>query len=75
MKNYHRINVVQFISQRDDFSPDNANLKPTDAGYLQWHEDCPDKLVKVHDRLYRKIINMPLEDQFNGRIPYQKIDE
>ena len=33
------------------FMPDNGTLNPTDAGYLQWHQGCPDDLIPCH-RVY-----------------------
>ena len=59
----------------DDFIPDNSSRKPTDSGYLQWHQNCPDNLIKVHDRLYREFIETPSRGNYKDHIPYWKIDE
>jgi colanic acid biosynthesis protein WcaH len=59
----------------DDFIPDNSSRKPTDSGYLQWHQNCPDNLIKVHNRLYREFIETPSRGNYKDHIPYWKIDE
>jgi colanic acid biosynthesis protein WcaH len=58
----------------DDFIPDNSSRKPTDSGYLQWHQNCPDNLIKVQNVLYRKYIEAPVNGYFSGSIPYEYID-
>lgn len=37
------------------FVPENQGLAPADAGYLKWHDRCPDNLIKVHG-IYKKLI-------------------
>jgi colanic acid biosynthesis protein WcaH len=37
------------------FQPDNHTRLKTDPGYLAWHSQCPDNLVKCHD-MYRDFI-------------------
>jgi len=41
-----------------EFIPPNRGLKETDAGYLKWHNTCPKSLLSVHQKLYRKYINL-----------------
>jgi ADP-ribose pyrophosphatase YjhB (NUDIX family) len=43
-----------FLSSR--FTPENIGLKETDKGYLKWHDKCPENLIKIHDKIYRKFI-------------------
>ena len=43
-----------FLSK--DFTPENKGLTNTDAGYLQWHNTCPDNLLEVQS-IYRRFIN------------------
>jgi ADP-ribose pyrophosphatase YjhB (NUDIX family) len=37
------------------FVPDNAGRQPSDAGYLRWHDICPDDLVACQ-LVYRRYI-------------------
>ncbi|MCM8763860.1 MAG: NUDIX hydrolase [Candidatus Omnitrophica bacterium] len=37
------------------FVPANAELKEDDAGYLKWHNCCPENLIEVH-KIYKKYI-------------------
>lgn len=43
-----------FLSNR--FVPQNKKLSMTDAGYLMWHDTCPDNLLSVQE-MYRNYIN------------------
>jgi len=38
------------------FEPRNIGLSAKDAGYLQWHDRCPDDLIGVHE-IYRRHID------------------
>lgn len=38
------------------FIPENTGLSPRDAGYLAWHEKCPENLIQGHN-VYRRYIN------------------
>jgi colanic acid biosynthesis protein WcaH len=71
----HFISFLYNCSVGDGFIPDNRSREPADAGYLQWHQNCPSNLIKVHDQLYREIIEAPSIVQYKGHIPYRKIDE
>ena len=71
----HFISFLYNCSIGNDFILDNTSRKPSDPGYLQWHQHCPDNLVKVHNRLYRSFIESPTPKQYGDYIPYQKIDE
>lgn len=42
-----------FVSGK--FIPQNKGLKKYDNGYLEWHKNCPENLIKVHE-IYRKFI-------------------
>lgn len=37
------------------FVPENKGLSHEDAGYLMWHDICPDNLLKFHE-IYRKFL-------------------
>ncbi len=37
------------------FVPKNTGLSSKDAGYLMWHDSCPENLIKVHE-IYRNYI-------------------
>lgn len=39
------------------FIPENAGLSRDDAGFLMWHDRCPENLIEVHE-LYRKYIDL-----------------
>lgn len=38
------------------FVPDNKNLNINDAGFLMWHDKCPDNLLKTQE-IYRNYID------------------
>jgi colanic acid biosynthesis protein WcaH len=42
-----------FLNQK--YFPKNENLTEKDAGYLKWHDSCPEDLIQVHD-MYRRFI-------------------
>lgn len=52
----HFISFLYKCYLSSSFIPENKGLKETDAGYLKWHESCPDNLLKVHG-MYRRYIN------------------
>jgi ADP-ribose pyrophosphatase YjhB (NUDIX family) len=49
----HFISILYKCFLPSTFIPENKGLSPADAGYLKWHEVCPDNLLKVHE-MYRK---------------------
>ncbi|HNW44013.1 MAG TPA: NUDIX domain-containing protein [Elusimicrobiales bacterium] len=51
----HFISVLYKCSLSGAFEPRNEGVARTDAGYLKWHETCPDDLLKLQD-IYRKFI-------------------
>ncbi|HEC73617.1 MAG TPA: NUDIX hydrolase [Methylophaga aminisulfidivorans] len=51
----HFISFLYSCSIGDAFVPNNEGLKRTDAGYLAWHERCPDNLIAVH-KMYQHFI-------------------
>jgi len=51
----HFISLLYECSIPSDYTINNRNLSPNDIGYLQWHNCCPDNLVKAHS-IYRKYI-------------------
>ncbi|MEI7811968.1 MAG: NUDIX domain-containing protein [Ignavibacteria bacterium] len=52
----HFISVLFECFLSETFVIENKNLSPNDAGYLMWHDKCPDNLIKFHD-IYRKYFN------------------
>ncbi|AKM77841.1 MAG: hypothetical protein UY31_C0059G0001, partial [Candidatus Wolfebacteria bacterium GW2011_GWE1_48_7] len=52
----HFISILYKCSLPPDFAPENKGMKETDPGYLQWHETCPDNLLKFHDAIYRQYL-------------------
>jgi ADP-ribose pyrophosphatase YjhB (NUDIX family) len=38
------------------FIPENNGLSHKDIGYLEWHDSCPDNLIKFHQKYYREYI-------------------
>lgn len=51
----HFISILYKCSLTADFVPENKGISNNDAGYLMWHADCPNDLLKFHD-IYRKYL-------------------
>lgn len=51
----HFISLLYNCRLDSSFIPQNGELTPADAGYLQWHERCPENMIVYHD-VYRKYI-------------------
>lgn len=51
----HFISILYKCFLPATFVPKNKNLKETDAGFLKWHDTCPDNLLKLHN-IYRKFL-------------------
>ena len=49
----HFFSILYNCTLDNGYEPCNSGLSKTDAGYLQWHDKCPDNMVKVHG-MYRK---------------------
>ena len=62
MIHHHRADRSHFISLLyachvpSSFVPENKGLGPRDAGYLQWHQGCPDDLISFHENHYKSVI-------------------
>jgi colanic acid biosynthesis protein WcaH len=52
----HHISFLYKCSVPDDYIPENKNRREKDAGYIKWHERCPENLIAVHS-FYRKFID------------------
>lgn len=52
----HFISILYKCTLPGSFIPENKGLTPDDAGYLMWHDICPDNLIKYHE-IYRRYIN------------------
>jgi colanic acid biosynthesis protein WcaH len=51
----HFISLLYNCIIPGDFIPKNQGLINTNAGYLKWHDSCPENLIKVHE-MYRNYI-------------------
>ncbi|MCK5681671.1 NUDIX hydrolase, partial [bacterium] len=51
----HFISLLYNCSIPGTFVPANLSRTPQDAGYLMWHEKCPDSLLSFHE-IYRSYI-------------------
>jgi len=51
----HFISILYRCFLSGAFIPENKGLSSKSAGYLKWHDACPDNLLKVHE-MYRKYI-------------------
>ncbi len=49
----HHITLVFDCQVPDDYIIDNGSLKDKDTGFLAWHTNCPDSILKCHE-FYRK---------------------
>jgi colanic acid biosynthesis protein WcaH len=52
----HFISFLYRCSVPEEFIPDNSFRKKDDAGYLRWHERCPENFLQVQN-CYRKFID------------------
>jgi colanic acid biosynthesis protein WcaH len=44
----HFISFLYKCFLSSDFIPPNKGLSEREPGFLQWHNSCPDNLIKVH---------------------------
>ena len=51
----HFISFLYKCFLSSTFIPENKGIPPFSAGYLKWHDSCPDDLLKIHD-VYREYI-------------------
>jgi len=51
----HFISFLYKCTLPSAFIPENKGISPDDAGYLMWHNNCPDDLLSWHE-MYRKYI-------------------
>jgi len=51
----HFISLLYNCHLDSSFVPANDGLEANDAGYLQWHEHCPENMIVFHD-VYRRFI-------------------
>jgi colanic acid biosynthesis protein WcaH len=52
----HFISLLYKCWLPEKYKPDNKTIKQGERGYLQWHDRCPDNLIKYHERYYRQYI-------------------
>jgi len=51
----HFISILYKCFLSGKFIPKNIDLSDKDAGYLKWHDSCPNNLLKFHE-IYRKFL-------------------
>ncbi|MEN6374037.1 MAG: NUDIX domain-containing protein [Smithella sp.] len=51
----HFISILYKCFLSSTFVPENKELTPEDAGYLEWHAHCPDNLIIYHE-IYSNLI-------------------
>ncbi len=51
----HFISLLYNCRLAASFVPENRGLTPSDAGFLAWHDACPDNMIVYHD-VYRQYI-------------------
>ena len=51
----HFISILYDCFLSSTFIPENKGLCIADPGYLKWHDNCPDDLLKFHE-IYRKFL-------------------
>ena len=51
----HFVSILYKCFLPGTFVPENKGLFVEDAGYLMWHDSCPDNLLECHE-MYRKHI-------------------
>jgi len=51
----HFISILYKCSLSGEFVPENKGLSITDAGYIMWHDSCPDNLLTLHG-IYRSFL-------------------
>ena len=49
----HFISILYKCFLSNKYAPENIGLSKKDAGYLMWHDACPENLIKYHE-IYRK---------------------
>tara|TARA_R110002020_G_scaffold63784_3_gene169897 strand:- start:779 stop:1300 length:522 start_codon:yes stop_codon:yes gene_type:complete len=49
----HFFSILYDCTIDKEYTPPNSGLSPGVPGYLEWHETCPQNIVKVHE-MYRK---------------------
>ena len=70
----HFLSILYRCYLPDDFNLNNGKKQETDPGYLQWHSTCPENIVKVHDVIYKQVINNANMEYFSGKILYEYIE-
>ena len=51
----HFISILYKCFLSKTFNPENRGLGISDAGYIMWHETCPDNMIAYHE-IYRSYI-------------------
>ena len=64
----HFVSILYECFTDEMLEPENDGLGPGDAGFLQWHQGCPDNLIRVHETVYRPFIEVESFEDFSGEI-------
>ncbi|MBT4160119.1 MAG: NUDIX domain-containing protein [Gammaproteobacteria bacterium] len=65
----HFFSVLYECFTDEVIEPDNDGRSEGDAGFLKWHDTCPDDLIMVHEQIYRPFIGGDDFSDFAGPIP------
>ena len=71
----HFISFLYYCKIEKELVPNNKDTSPNTTGYLKWHENCPDNLVRVHKRIYSKFIKNSKLKYLNEKIPVNYFDK
>ena len=52
----HFVSILYKCSLPNTFVPQNKGVSPNDVGYIKWHNDCPNDLIKFHEIYYKNYI-------------------
>lgn len=52
----HFLSFLFKVNLNSSFQIRNCGLNENDSGFLKWHVECPDNLIKIH-QIYEKFIN------------------
>lgn len=64
----HFLSILYECFTDEMVEPNNEGRGPDDAGYLQWHEACPENLIIAHEEVYRSYIESESFEDFSGEI-------
>ena len=66
----HFVSILFECFTDEQLEPDNSGHGEGEAGFLQWHDQCPTNLIEVHQNIYQHFIGTKGEiPDFSGDIP------